>query len=108
METAGRDADAVAGFAILTVSLSLPVFSRCFLTTSWRCASRRFSSRRARRPSSIAAQRSRAIWNSAPNRRPNENCVDRMIDRKSSVRIRMIDPVLFRYSARVAAMNLPT
>ena len=93
--TAATRGATLAGFTSF-VALSAPDFSRCFFTTSWRCCSRRRSSFRARMPSSMLAQRSRAIWKSAPNRRPNENCVDRTIERKRSVRIRMIEPVLFK------------
>src|SRR5262245_3399919 len=82
-------------------------FPRCFLSTSWRCLSRAFSSRRRSRASRMADQRSRAICESDAKRRPNENCVDRMMAANSSVRIRMIDPVRLRYSASNAARRSP-
>ena len=71
-------------------------------TTSWRCFSRRFSSCRARIAPTAAAHRSRAMPARKPNRRLKENWVERMIERKRSVRIRMIEPVRFRYVAEEA------
>ena len=107
--------DAAASAGVLTTFVSFPasfpdlspVLSRCFLRTSCRCFSRRRSSLRARIASSTPAHRSRAIWNTTAKSRPNENCVDRTIDRKRSVRIRMIEPVLLRYSARIDESAFP-
>ena len=75
---------------------SLVSFPRCFLRTSWRCFSRCFSSRRWASAARTAVHRSAPICASAEKSRPNENCVDRMIAANSSVRIRMIDPVLLK------------
>ena len=58
------------------------------------------AARAARRAS--ASHWSAIIEPIAANSRPNENCVDRMTARNSSVRIRMIEPVRFRYSASSA------
>jgi hypothetical protein len=41
------------------------------------------------------------------NSRPNENCVDRMSESRSSVRMTMIDPARLKYSARRPARNVP-
>ena len=56
-----------------------------------------FAPRPQSRPS-IAGHWSAIIEPIAANSRPNENCVERMTARNSSVRIRMIEPVRFRYS----------
>src|SRR6185503_7240946 len=98
----------VSSFVFSFVSFAAFVsFAKCFFNTSWRCFCRSFSSRRCAIAARIPAQRSDAICASTENRRPNENCVDRMIAAKSSVRIRMIEPVRFRYSARTAASRSP-
>ncbi len=107
MAPAGSGAPMIFGLACATAGDSFGALSRCFFSTSCRCLSRRRSSRRSRYRPSIACQRSRTSWAMAENSRPKENCVDRMMARKRSVRIRMIEPVRLRYSAERAGKPVP-
>ena len=83
-----------AGFAgdISATTGGTPFFV-CFAITSRRCFSRRRSSRHSRNESTVRAMPPRSASQIAPKNRPNENCVDMMIDRKISVRITIIEPV---------------
>ena len=81
--------------AASTAAVAVPFFV-CFAITSRRCRSRRRSSRHswnASTPRSSASLIDPAI---APEKRPKENCVDMMIERKISVSSTIIEPVRFR------------
>ena len=56
----------------------------------------------------LRADRSREPWLALANIRPNENCVERMIDSTISVRMTMIEPVRLRYSADHAPSQAPS
>ena len=104
---ASKAAAPVAILGLISGFASFAALSRCFLMTSWRCLSRRRSSRHPRYIPNNAAHRSRSSWPTTANRRPNENCVDRMIARNSSVRIRMMEPLRLRYADSTAASRSP-
>ena len=93
------------GFASAASAAAL--FFVCFAMTSRRCCSRR----RASRHSAKARTAWRPAWPAAvriaPNRRPNENCVDMITASTTTVTMTMSEPVRFRYSESSAASHSP-
>ena len=89
-----------------TIGGSVPCFV-CLAITSRRCFWRRRSSRHSRTDARPRAAASVTLSNSAPKRRPNEKCVDRMIAMKISMTMTINEPVGFRYSDNCLASHSP-
>ena len=74
---------------------------------SCRCFSRRLASRRSLQRAIRLAHQTATDRTTDENSRPNENCVARISDSTSSVRMTMIEPVRFSESASSAARITP-
>src|SRR5262245_52946529 len=82
-------------------------FLVCLAITSRRCFSRRRSSRHSRNATKPCVDRAVRALVIAANKRPNEKCVEMMIDRKIIVTTMMREPVRLRYSDSSPARNSP-
>ena len=100
---ADRSAAAFACAALISSGLR----AVCFLTISCRCFSFCLTSRRSRSLAERPVHHAVTLRASDENNRPNENCVARMSDSTSNVRMTMIEPVRLSESARSRASTIP-